>query len=59
MSRFDWINQTYNLKVKNGMAVAYEGKIGTVTGSTGQYVMVKLNGEKHSDSYHPTDLEYN
>lgn len=66
MSRdsFEWVNQNYGLSVRHGQRVKYTGRpgvelFGKVTGVEGGYVMIKLDGQRHSFHYHPTwELSY-
>lgn len=52
---FDYIKEYYKLPfLKKGMKVEYEGKKGIITGARGQYLLIKEEGNKHSDPYHPT-----
>lgn len=55
----DYVKEHYGVPVKRGLRVtAYDGRRGVVTAGDGQYVRVRLDGEKHSFRYHPFDLEY-
>lgn len=52
---FDYIERTYGVKAKRGQRVVAYGKPGVVTGTEGQYLTIRLDGQKHSNPYHPTD----
>lgn len=63
MSSFSYINSTYKLNVKRGTRVRYTGSkaaksvgglLGTITSASGTYLMIRLDGEKKSQPYHPT-----
>jgi len=55
----EYIRKYYNVPAKLNGRVRYKGKEGRITGATGAYLKVKLDGEKKSWCYHPTDkLEY-
>lgn len=61
---FEWVNEQYGLNVRRGMRVKFTGLpgkelVGKVTGVEGGYVMIKLDGHRHSFHYHPTwELTY-
>lgn len=55
---FDYIRNYYGVPAKRGARVEYQGKLGTVTGTSGPHVTVKLDGSKLSFPYHPTDLRW-
>ena len=59
----NWIRKTYNVPAKRGGRVVYSGgsddRYGTITGSRGQYLLIRLDGDKASLPYHPTwELRY-
>jgi hypothetical protein len=55
----EYIRETYNVYAKRGMQIIAIGKPGIITGSTNEYLRVRLNGEKKSRLYHPTyQIEY-
>ena len=54
----EYIREYYGVPAKRGEHVRYKGVDGVITGASGPRVKVRLNGEKHSAPYHPTDLEY-
>lgn len=58
-----YIRNTYGVAAKRGGRVRYTGgkvpKEGTITGTSGPHVMIRLDGEKHANRYHPTwELTY-
>ena len=55
---FDYIRDYYGVPARRGEPVKYKGNHGVVTGTSGAYVKVRLEGQKHSNPYHPTDLEW-
>lgn len=52
---FDYIKQYYGIDAKRGQRVIAYGKPGVITGAEGQYLCIRLDGEKHSNNYHPED----
>lgn len=56
MSGFDYIRDYYHVPAKRGARVEYKGKSGTVTGTHGPHIRVRLDGDKRSNVYHPTDV---
>ena len=58
------IRVSRGVPAKRGMRVRYTGakgvdKLGTITAARDGYVQIRLDGEKHAHSYHPTwKLEY-
>lgn len=56
VDRFAYVRDYYGMPwLKRGLAVLACGKPGKVTDAT-HYVFVKLDGEKHSRPYHPSDV---
>lgn len=58
-----YIRQTYGVPAKRGARVEYTGEIsptiGTVTGSEGARLRIRMDGEPHTGIYHPTwELRY-
>lgn len=51
----EYIRTHYGVPAKKGMRVVVYDKPGVITGASGLYLRVKLDGAKHSDIYHPTD----
>lgn len=54
-----YIRETYGVPAKRGGRVEYlasDGELmeGTITGSSGAYLLVRLDGAKYSGRYHPT-----
>lgn len=57
-----WIRDNYGVPAKRGGRVEYtpcEGSkdgvaLGTIVGTSGQYLKIRLDGDKTSFSYHPT-----
>jgi len=60
----DYIRRYYGVPAKRGGRIAYTGSkncvvTGRITGSDGQYLLIRLDGEKKSFRYHPTwELTY-
>ncbi len=52
---FDYIKSYYGVDVKRGQRVEAYGKPGVITGADGQYLRIRLDGQKHSNNYHPID----
>lgn len=54
----DWIRNTYGVPAKRGVRVEYTGgkepALGTITGDNGGHLLIRLDGQKHSNPYHPT-----
>lgn len=55
----EYIRETYKVPAKRGGRVEYlasDGDLmeGTITGSDGAYLLIRLDGAKHSGRYHPT-----
>ncbi len=53
--KFDYINRAYAMNVKIGQRVIAYGKPGVVAADRGNYIGIRLDGEKHINNYHPTD----
>lgn len=58
MTGFDYIREYYGVPAEPGAKVEYNGKPGTVTGTHGPHVKVRLEWQTHSHCYHPRDLEW-
>ncbi len=58
MSDLKYIREYYGVPAKQGEPFSYKGMNGVVTGANGPHVMARLDGEKHSKPYHPTDLHW-
>ena len=60
-----YIRSTYGVPAKRGVSVKFTGnphkcpQLGTITGSHGQYLKVRMDGDHETGSYHPTwRMEY-
>ncbi len=54
-----WIAKHYGVPAVEGGRVLFEGKPGTIVGSSGPHLMVRLDGERKASPYHPTwHIEY-
>lgn len=53
----DYIRETYGVPAKVGGRVNWRGgrhpSPGTITGSKGGYLMIRLDGQQHAMPYHP------
>lgn len=56
MNGFDYIERMYGRKFYKGQVVMALGKPGVVT-KADHHVHVRLSHLKHSNPYHPTDVE--
>jgi hypothetical protein len=55
----DYIRRHYNVPAKRFGRVKFQGKLGTITGSDGAYLRIRLDGERRAGKYHPTwQIEY-
>lgn len=55
----EYIRQYYGVPAWKGAVVFYRGKRGEITGASGPHLTIRLDGEKHSNPYHPTcEIEY-
>ncbi len=59
----DYIRTTYGVPATRGGRIRYTGgptpTLGTITGTDGGHLMIKLDGLKHSNPFHPTwEIEY-
>jgi hypothetical protein len=55
------IRRTRGVPAKRGMRVLYttKNRFGTIIGARGGYLQIRLDGDKHARSYHPTwKLDY-
>ena len=48
----EYIRKYYNVPAKLNGRVRYKGKEGRITGATGAYLKIKLDGEKISYCHH-------
>lgn len=54
-----YVRRYYKVPAKRGGRVIANGKPGVITGFDGQYLRVRLDGEKRSTPWHPTwRMEY-
>lgn len=58
----EWIRSNYGVPAKRGMRVEYTpcqgskdlpSRFGTITGTRGPHLLIRLDGEAHSRPYHP------
>ena len=59
----EYIRRTYDVDARVGGRVIYRGGAepmqGTITGTSSGHLLIRLDGQKHSNPYHPTwKLEY-
>jgi ribosomal protein L21E len=55
----EYIRKYFGVPAKMGTRVKYEGKTGRITGATGEYIKIKMDGEKKSYCYHASwKIEY-
>jgi len=54
----EYIRNYYEVPAKKGKIIAYKGRLGVITGASGPYVKVRLEGDRNSLPYHPADLKY-
>lgn len=59
----EYIRNTYGVDARRGGRVIYSGgpqpTQGTITGTDGAHLLIRLDGREHSDPFHPTwKLEY-
>jgi len=55
----EWIRRHYNVPAKRGMKVIAQGRKGIIVGSKGEYLRVRVEGEKNTISFHPEwEMEY-
>ena len=54
-----YIREYYKVPAKRGMNVVAQGEKGVIVGAKGQYLRVRIEGEKKVLSFHPTwKMEY-
>lgn len=54
-----YVREYYKVPAKRGMRIKFEGKPGVIVGFRDQYLRVRLDGEKHPVTCHPTwEIEY-
>lgn len=57
MSAFDYVREHYGMPwVGRGVRVLAGGKPGVITDAT-HYIMVRLDGQKHANPWHPSDVK--
>lgn len=54
MTNLEYIRKTYGVPAKRGMKVIADGKEGIITGVSGAYLLIKVDGARFSRPYHPT-----
>ena len=55
------IREYRHVPAKRGMRIfhSHNGRYGTILGSRGGYLRIRLDGDKHPGNYHPTwELDY-
>lgn len=54
-----YVRRYYKVPAKRGMRVVADGKPGQIVGFSGQYLRIRLDGEKCIRNWHPTwHIEY-
>lgn len=54
-----YIRSKYNIPARKGMRVKVGDRFGMITGARLQYLLILLDGDKHSTPHHPTyEIEY-
>lgn len=53
-----YIRARYRVPARRGARVELRGKFGVITGSNGDHVQVKFDGEPRSVTAHPAELNY-
>jgi len=54
-----WIRERYNVPARRGRKVIAQGRKGVIVGSKGEYLRVRVEGEKNILSFHPEfEMEY-
>lgn len=59
----EWIRKYYGVPARRGGRVEYTGgggnELGTIFGTSGPHLRIRLDGKKHSTPFHPTwELRY-
>ena len=55
----EYIRRVYKVPAKRGLTVLALGRKGIITGARGSYLLIRLEGERKINSYHPTwEMEY-
>jgi hypothetical protein len=55
MDWMNWINNNYGTQYRRGQRVIAYGEKGVITGADGQYLRIRIDGDKFAQNYHPTD----
>ena len=54
----EWVRKNYGVPAKRGGRVEYTGcgktELGTIRSANGAYLMIQLDGVKHTMPFHPT-----
>jgi hypothetical protein len=50
----EYIRSFYGVNAKIGGKILYKYKHGTIVGTKGPYLRIRLDGEKQIENYHPT-----
>jgi len=59
LNALEYIRKYFGVPAKMGMIVKYDGKTGHITGATGEYLKIKMDGERKSFCYHASwKIEY-
>lgn len=54
-----YVRDYYRVPAKRGMRIKACGKPGTIVGFDGQYLRVRLDGQKRVSTWHPTwEIDY-
>lgn len=49
-----YVRDHYQVPAKRHMRVVADGKPGVITGFRDQYLLIRLDGDKHTGKWHPT-----
>ena len=56
---FENIRNVYGVPAKKNGRIEYKSRPGTIVGTTGAYLRIRLDGESEIKTYHPTwEIEY-
>lgn len=50
----NYVRSRYGVPAKRGMRVTCDGLEGIIVGGQGNYLRVRIDGEKHLSTWHPT-----
>lgn len=50
----DYIRSYYGVPAKRGALIMFNGKVGSIVGSRGQYLRVRFDGKRFPAVIHPT-----